>query len=109
GHPVFEFASIYNAYVGYSDLDHAMTESFLGLKREVTVELWNKILALYFKGESEEKIADVANKAMVIGYVRNMRRTIRRNGFDTEQGRATIENCKNKIIDLLSKIDSLIF
>ncbi|MBR1867276.1 MAG: anti-sigma factor antagonist [Clostridia bacterium] len=109
GHPVFEFASVYNAYVGYSDLDHAMTESFLGLKREVTVELWNKILELYFKDEGQEKIADVANKAMVIGYVRNMRRTIRRKGFETEQGRAVIENCKNKIEEILPKIDSLTF
>lgn len=46
---------------------------------------------------------------MVIGYARLMRRTIRRGGFDTEDGRATIQLCKERLEELLDRVDSLTF
>ena len=109
GHPVFEFASIFNAYQGYSDLDHENIKNFLGITYEQGAKIWNDTLKLYFEGLSDEEIENNANKAKLIGYVRNMRRTIRRGGFDNEQGKAIIANCKNHIEDLLSKVDTLVF
>ena len=38
-----------------------------------------------------------------------MRRRIRRNGFDTEAGRAEIENAKAHILDILDRVDTLEF
>ena len=109
GHPVFEFASIYNAYCGFAELDHSITQKFLGISYETSVKLWNETLRLYFDGESEERIAQIADKAKLVGYTRMMRRAIRRGGLDTETGRAEIENCKRNIIELLDRVDKLTF
>lgn len=109
GNPIFELASVFNACVGYSELDHSISQSFYGLPHEIMEEIWEKSLPLYLETDDVERINDVKNKAMLIGYTRMMRRTIRRNGFDTEHGRLEIETYKNHIIDLLQKVDSLVF
>ena len=109
GNPVFEFASIWLAYQGYSELDHEVVKGFLGIPYEVTTDIWNKTLRLYFGTEDEDVLRSCEDKARIIGYTRMMRRTIRRNGFDTEEGRAIIENCKTQLSKLLCRIDSLSF
>ena len=109
GHPVFEFASIYNAYQGYSELDHENMRQFLGITYETGTKFWNKTLELYFEGRSPEEIQAINEKAQVVGYTRIMRRTIRRNGLNTEDGRAVIENCRRHLEELLAKVDSLVF
>lgn len=107
GHPVFELASMYNAYVGYSELDHDNILNFLGISYETAGELWHKMLALYLDTTDEEAIRKAEEKAMVVGYTRIMRRTIRRNGLNTEDGRAIIESCRRHLSELLAKVDSL--
>lgn len=109
GHPVFEFASIFNAYQGYSELDHRNMMNFLGIPYEMGTEIWDKILHLYFEGRSEDEIQEIADKAKLVGYTRIMRRTIRRNGFATDQGRAEIENARKHIHELTQKLDTLTF
>ena len=109
GHPIFELASMYNAYVGYSELDHENTKDFLGISFETAGELWRKMLALYLGTTDEARITEVEQKAMIVGYTRVMRRTIRRNGLNTEMGRAVIESCRVHFNELLPKVDSLTF
>lgn len=109
GDPVFEFASIYLAYVGFSELDHEHVKQFMGIDYETSIRLWKDTLRLYFGTDDEKILSDAQDKAMVMGYTRLMRRTIRRNGFDTEEGRAIIENCKKHLEELLEKVDSLAF
>ena len=46
---------------------------------------------------------------MIIGYTRLMRRTIRRVGYESEEGRAIIDNCKKKLGELLGRVDTLCF
>ena len=48
-------------------------------------------------------------KAQIIGYTRIVRRTIRRNGLNTEEGRAVIENGKKYLERLLPKTETLVF
>ena len=107
GHPVFELASMYNAYVGYSELDHNDILNFLGISYETAGALWRKMLTLYLDGADEEVVRKTEEKAMIVGYTRIMRRTIRRNGLNTENGRAVIENCRKHLAELLAKVDSL--
>ncbi len=107
GDPIFELASMYNAYIGYAELDHSIDLDFLGIPYETAEEFWNKSLRLYLDGADEETVKDVEDKAKVIGYTRIMRRRIRRNGFDTPEGRAEIENCARHLAELLPKVDSL--
>lgn len=108
GNPVFEFASMYAAYQGYSYLDHDNVKKFLGLSYEDAGELWRKSVMFYLGTEDEETIRKTEEKAMLIGFIRIMRRQIRRNGFDTEEGRAVIENAHQQLRDLASRVDTLI-
>ncbi len=109
GDPVFEFASIYNAYLGYSENNPKQNEIFLGIKREVCKKIWDETLRRYFGTDDKTVLEEYEKKAMAIGYVRIMRRTIRRNGFDTEEGRRDIETAKKHIIELVDEISSLKF
>lgn len=109
GHPVFEFASIFNAYQGYSEVDHSVCKNFLGIDFEVGKEIWEKTLKYYFSDKNEKEIEDIAKKARLIGYARAMRRTIRRKGLENEEGRKFIEHCEKNILELLQEVDSLYF
>lgn len=109
GDPVFEFASVWLAYLGYSEVDHQVVKDFLGIDRSSTEQIWNKTLRLYFGTEDENVLRGYEDKARVIGYTRMMRRTIRRNGLNTEDGRAVIENCRKNLSQLLKCVDSLSF
>lgn len=108
GHPVFEFASIYLAYVGFGEVNHENTVQFLGIPYEMGVEFWNKTVKLYFGTDDEAKCQAIADKARVVGYARLMRRTIRRNG-NTPEGQAIINNCREQLAQLLPRIDTLCF
>ena len=109
GNPIFELASVYNAYQGYSDVDHQVVQDFIGLPYETAREFWRETLRLYLNDPDEETMRSVEEKAMLIGYTRIMRRRIRRNGFDTEEGRKEIENAKAHILELVDKLDTLTF
>lgn len=107
GHPIFELASMYNAYVGYGELDKSGVEDFLSLPYDLTNRIWRESLRLYV-GDGE-KLNEVEDKARIVGYTRIMRRTIRRGGLETAKGRAIIEHCRNMLAELLARVDSLTF
>ena len=109
GHPVFELASMYNAYCGYCAMDHSIVESFLGIDYETACDFWKRSLQLYLGTEEEERFKEVEDKAKIIGYTRIMRREIRRNGLNTESGRALIDHCRKVLGDLLPRVDTLLF
>lgn len=108
GHPIFELASVFNAYVGFSELDHSVSMSFLGIPHETTEKIWEQTLHLYLGTDDENIINSVKEKAMIVGYTRIMRRTIRRE-FNTPHGQKQIELCKTRLADLLGRVDSLVF
>ena len=109
GHPVFELASMFNAYGGYAETDHNVIRDFLGISYETGVEFFDKSLHAYLNGADESVVRSVKEKAQIVGYTRMMRRSIRRNGLNTEAGRKEIENCRQHLADLLQRVDSLIF
>ena len=109
GHPIFELASMYNAYLGYTELDHQNVKDFLGIDYATAEEFWRLSLRMYLPDADEATLRAVEEKAMIVGYTRIMRRTIRRNGMATEMGRATIENAARHLAELLPRTDSLTF
>lgn len=109
GHPIFELASMFNAYRGYAETNHQQTMDFLGIDYDTAGQFWAKSLEKYLGSDDPVKLKEVEDKARVVGYTRIMRRRIRRNGFDSEEGRKEIENCKAQLLDLLPRIDSLLF
>ncbi|MCQ2427937.1 MAG: anti-sigma factor antagonist [Clostridia bacterium] len=108
GHPVFEFASIFLAYVGFNEIDRTNIEKFLGISYETGKEFWEKTLREYF-GADDVRCAEIADKARIVGYARLLRRTIRRDGMSTPEGRAIIDNCKAQLAALLPCVDTLCF
>ncbi len=106
GHPIFELGSMYNAFVGFSALDHEVVMQFLKIPYEITTLFWHKALAMYLDTTDEARLTEVENKAKIIGYMRLLRRTIRRNVQDKEK---LIEFYKSQLIDLVSKTNELTF
>lgn len=108
GHPVFELASTFNAYVGFSEVDPENVQRFMKLDVKTARTIWQKILPLYLNTQDENVIQAVAEKAMVIGYTRLLRRTLRREA-DTELGKQSITHYKARLCELIEKVDSLTF
>lgn len=109
GDPIFELGSMFNAFVGFSEPDHGRIKRFQGFDRSIGLEFWHKSLAAYLETSSEEKIKEVEDKARIIGYTRLVRRAIRRGALETESGRAETELWKGELLELLGRIDTLVF
>ena len=107
GHPVFELGSMFNAFVGYSELDHQNMVDFFGYSFETAGKFWNASLKMYLGTEDETVCQKVMEKAMVIGYTRMLRRAVRRpNEADSP---AKIARCKEMLAKLLEKTESIYF
>ena len=66
GHPVFELASIYNAFIGYSEYNHQTVMDFQGFDLETSTTFFNKFLSAYLGTKNEKKLEEVKNKAELI-------------------------------------------
>ena len=107
GHPVFELGSMFNAFVGYSELDHQVTLNFYGYDYETAERFWDKALKAYLGTEDEAVCQSVVEKAMVIGYTRMLRRAIRHS--EEADSAAKVARCKEMLGILLNKVDTLLF
>lgn len=104
GCPVLEFGSMYNAFVGFSEINHENVKDFMGYDFETAGRFWRMSLARYLETDDETVLNSVEEKAKVIGYSRILRRCIRKN--DTQ---ANIDYYKKKLMDVLDKVDTLNF
>ena len=107
GHPVFELGSMFNAFVGYSELDHQNMVEFFGYDFETAGKFWEMSLKMYLGTEDESLCKAVAEKAMIVGYTRILRRSIRRP--HEADSAAKIARSKEMLAQLLSRVDSLEF
>ena len=107
GHPVFELGSMFNAFVGFSELDPQETMRFFGFTHETARKFWDMSLKTYLGTNDEVVCRSVTEKAMIIGYTRMLRRALRRpNEADSP---AKIARCKLMLSELLDKTDSICF
>lgn len=104
GHPVLELGSMFNAFVGFGEVDPEGSESFFGFDRETALRFWYLSLARYLGTDDEQKITDAENKAKIIGYMRLLRRCLRRNADER-----TVNHYKANLTEALDKVDTLIF
>ncbi len=109
GHPIFELASMYNAFHGFSEYDHDNVKRFLGIDYDTSLDFLHRVFACYLGTDDDAKIQEVEEKARVVGYIRMIRRSIRRKGLESEAGRAEIELWKSELLELLEKVDTLLF
>ena len=107
GHPVFELGSMFNAFVGYSELNHQNMFDFFGYSFETAGKFWKMILKMYLETEDDALCDSIADKAMIIGYTRMLRRAIRRpHEADSPE---KIARCKEMLSILLKRVDTLDF
>ena len=104
GHPVLELGSMFNAFVGFGEVDPEGSESFFGFDTETAHRFWHLSLARYLGTDDEQKITDAENKAKIIGYMRLLRRCLRRNADER-----TVNHYKANLTEALDKVDTLIF
>ena len=107
GHPVFELGSMFNAFVGYSELNHQNMIDFFGYSFETAGRFLDMSLKTYLGTDDEKVYQSVLEKAMVIGYTRMLRRAIRRT--EDADSPAKIARCKEMLGILLDKVDTLVF
>ena len=107
GDPVFEWGSIFNAFIGFSEYDHAVIEKFQGFTFDVAKRFWDQTLKEYFGTDNESVLKAIEDKARIIGYTRLIRRSIRRGGLDDAERKAEIELWTKELTELLERTDSL--
>ena len=108
GNPIFELGSMFNAYKGFSALDASVSEAFLGITHEIGVEFWEKALRKYLGTSDEARLSEVEEKASIIGYMRLLRRLIRRGGGDAELSHDNVDHYISELTRLVPKYDTLL-
>ena len=104
GHPVLELGSMFNAFIGFGEVDPEGSESFFGFDADTARRFWRLSLARYLGTDDEHKITDTENKAKVIGYMRLLRRCLRRDATE-----ATVNHYRARLTEALDKVDTLTF
>lgn len=103
GYPVLELGSTFNAYVGFGELDKTSVENFLGFDADTAKRFWRLSLARYLGTDDENAIIDAENKAKVVGYMRLLRRCLRRDADEI-----TVNHYKKNLMEAIDKVDTLV-
>ena len=109
GHPIFEFAAIYAAYIGFRCVSRDDFAGFLGITIEQSVDFWNYTLDAYFAGKDDAYKEEIERKAAIICYARILRRTIRKVAKDDPEYQPLVDFCKEYLIENVPKVDDLYF
>ena len=109
GHPIFEFAQMFLAYIGFGETDRRNIEDFLSISSETAREFWRQTLIAYFGRDDEAFLQSIENKARIIGFARLLRRTVKRIGKQTQAGKAIVDHCRQEIIRCTAETDTLGF
>ena len=109
GHPIFELASMYNSFVGFSELEHGNSLNLQGFDWDTAQAFWHKSLAAYLGTNCPTKLKEVEDKARILGYACMIRRSIHRKGPEAETGRAEIALWRGELLGLLENTDTLLF
>ena len=109
GHPIFELAQMYNAFLGFSESDHEAVTRFQGFDRDVSKEFWNRTLRAYFETEDEGQLADIVDRIRCVSYARLIDWSRRHAEPGTEEHRTSREIWLRELTGLLARVDSLAF
>lgn len=109
GHPVYEFAAIYAAYVGFCCSDPNNAAKFFDITLDQCRDMWRYTLKYYFDGKSEEYVADVVKKAEIICYTRLLRWFSTKRSKEDAAAQRAIAFCKDYLIQTIPTVDSLSF
>src|SRR5574344_1672834 len=109
GHPVFEISSMYLAFIGFGLVDPKNIQQFLGIDYDLSKYFFNESMKKYLNTTDQKRVDEVVHKAMVVGMVKMMRRTIKRIGIDSPENKPLIEVYKKNLTQLLQEVETLDF
>lgn len=93
GDPVFDFGSLYNAYVGREKALPGNNEAFLGITAEQGRRFWDKTLEYYFGTTDQAKLKNIETRAAIVGELRLMAKAIK-SYKGTDEGEKQIASSK---------------
>lgn len=108
GHPIFDLVNAYFTYKGMTEIEPDNTMNFLGIPAQTAMELWDKFLPAYLQTDDHEYIAETEKKIQLLSYARMLRHVSRR-GTETEKGRQAVRFCRDRIHEMLTETDTLVF
>lgn len=103
GHPIFELAQMYNAYIGFSEYDHNVIRKFQGYDFDTSMRFWHETLAAYFGTRDEAELSNVENKIKCIAYAYLIDWNARHKAYG-EEGSAL---WKERLLSILPNVDTL--
>lgn len=103
GSPVFEFAAVFLAYRGFNEITVGSSIKFFKMDSETAKGVFDMICRIYADGD-EELENRINCAAAILGYTRLLRRTIRREPEKIDE----IESLKNRLSELVDKMDSIV-
>lgn len=107
GDPVFEFASIYNAFKGFFENNRNGILDFQGFSPETADRFWHAVLVKYLGTDDEAVLKKQEDKSRILGYTRLLARSLKRGLNTTEEGKADFDTWKANLVELLERTDSL--
>ena len=107
GDPLFEFMGIYSAYVGFNELDHTISQSFLGIPFETSQYIFEQTLRLYVGTDDEAVLQHAHDSVELLGHVRVMSRAWRRRLAGLESNDEQIAFSTARLLKLVPALDRL--
>lgn len=109
GHPIFELAAIYAAYVGFSCIDKLNAQEFLGIKQEYCTQFWKDTLRFYFIDRDEEYLRQVEKMAEVICYTRLLRWFMTKKDVTDSYVKSVIDFCRDYLVKNVPETEKIYF
>ncbi len=107
GDKIFEFASIYDAYVGFGIFDHQNIMDFFGIAFEEGENIWKKTIEYYFKGKDDEFRDDLEKKIGIISSLRIFCHLLKTGKDKEEKYMKQEKGYLEKLDRLLDEVDDL--
>ncbi|MBQ7152480.1 MAG: ATP-binding protein [Clostridia bacterium] len=105
GHPIFELVPMFKAYIGYSESDPGIIQQFQGYGAGIAKRFWHDSLTMYLGTDDENEVKRVEEKISCLAYAELLDWGFRHKPDD----RNSIDLWREKLIDLLGRVDSLLF
>lgn len=69
GNPVFELACLFFCYITFEEDDPGNAMRFHGISAETSQYIWDRMTRVYFEGADEAALADMRNRAALLGWM----------------------------------------
>lgn len=107
GQPLFDLQGLYVTYKAFAEDDPGNAMAFLGLHKETTDYIWQRLLELYFGTEDRIKLSHLEDKLRIPAAIRFLSLLTTNTRKDQELTSLRIRHTCEHLQELLSKVDSL--